>query len=171
MRRERDVFSGRAGRQLCAPRDSAGFLIHMAGVVTVTVRGRQGKTESASLTGNALNRDLAAQPCCNAANDRETQSMTRGAGLAQALERREEPGPLFICKTSAIVAYPEVDTAVRLGCRAQLHRWRYVRHPVGPAAILQRIADVVDPHFLDPWPCLLYTSDAADDLLCVDLGG
>src|SRR5450756_1243390 len=22
-----------------------------------------------------------------------------------------------------------------------------------------------------PWPCLLYTSDAADDLLCVDLGG
>ena len=26
----------------------------------------------------------------------------------------------------------------------------------------------------DPWrlcPCLLYTSDAADDLLCVDLGG
>ena len=21
------------------------------------------------------------------------------------------------------------------------------------------------------WPCLLYTSDAADDLLCVDLGG
>ena len=22
-----------------------------------------------------------------------------------------------------------------------------------------------------PWNCLLYTSDAADDLLCVDLGG
>src|SRR5665809_173594 len=22
-----------------------------------------------------------------------------------------------------------------------------------------------------PWTCLLYTSDAADDLLCVDLGG
>ncbi len=22
-----------------------------------------------------------------------------------------------------------------------------------------------------PWSCLLYTSDAADDLLCVDLGG
>ena len=25
--------------------------------------------------------------------------------------------------------------------------------------------------FLDVIPCLLYTSDAADDLLCVDLGG
>ena len=25
--------------------------------------------------------------------------------------------------------------------------------------------------FYDPTPCLLYTSDAADDLLCVDLGG
>src|SRR5659263_665330 len=24
---------------------------------------------------------------------------------------------------------------------------------------------------IHPWPCLLYTSDAADDLLCVDLGG
>ena len=27
---------------------------------------------------------------------------------------------------------------------------------------------VVEPQFID---CLLYTSDAADDLLCVDLGG
>src|SRR5450756_2770585 len=26
---------------------------------------------------------------------------------------------------------------------------------------------ILDPH----WICLLYTSDAADDLLCVDLGG
>ena len=25
--------------------------------------------------------------------------------------------------------------------------------------------------YLESWVCLLYTSDAADDLLCVDLGG
>src|SRR5680860_1854045 len=31
------------------------------------------------------------------------------------------------------------------------------------------VAVVVDPHRYDD--CLLYTSDAADDLLCVDLGG
>ena len=46
-------------------------------------------------------------------------------------------------------------------------------------AILQYMADVNDnpPHSHEPnqnwWlttPCLLYTSDAADDLLCVDLG-
>src|SRR5450756_2660114 len=33
---------------------------------------------------------------------------------------------------------------------------------VGPSAILFEPVD---------YPCLLYTSDAADDLLCVDLGG
>src|SRR5680860_1911362 len=27
------------------------------------------------------------------------------------------------------------------------------------------------PVLVDLWACLLYTSDAADDLLCVDLGG
>ena len=31
---------------------------------------------------------------------------------------------------------------------------------------LRRRIDLCHPH-----PCLLYTSDAADDLLCVDLGG
>src|SRR5659263_574252 len=30
---------------------------------------------------------------------------------------------------------------------------------------------VISPEFLLNYPCLLYTSDAADDLLCVDLGG
>src|SRR5450756_359135 len=31
-------------------------------------------------------------------------------------------------------------------------------------------AELEEPQPL-PYPCLLYTSDAADDLLCVDLGG
>ena len=40
------------------------------------------------------------------------------------------------------------------------HDWGFVRQEwvVGKAVIIY-------------WPCLLYTSDAADDLLCVDLGG
>src|SRR5450756_2015502 len=38
-----------------------------------------------------------------------------------------------------------------------------------PAAVL-RPWDV-EVHRDDQSPCLLYTSDAADDLLCVDLGG
>ena len=32
-------------------------------------------------------------------------------------------------------------------------------------------AFAADRHPADPRACLLYTSDAADDLLCVDLGG
>ena len=32
-------------------------------------------------------------------------------------------------------------------------------------------ADTEDSTLLAPAPCLLYTYDAADDLLCVDLGG
>ena len=42
-------------------------------------------------------------------------------------------------------------------------------YPVGPAADPARIAGAVAG--ARPRRCLLYTSDAADDLLCVDLGG
>src|SRR5680860_39075 len=41
-------------------------------------------------------------------------------------------------------------------------RWRFLYRPSSTAPRWQRS---------DPCPCLLYTSDAADDLLCVDLGG
>src|SRR5665213_3839091 len=34
-----------------------------------------------------------------------------------------------------------------------------------------RIANSSTRGCAGPYPCLLYTSDAADDLLCVDLGG
>ena len=38
--------------------------------------------------------------------------------------------------------------------------------------LLEQIRSVIDPAGLDYIViCLLYTSDAADDLLCVDLGG
>ena len=33
------------------------------------------------------------------------------------------------------------------------------------------VRDGIDAHFMWGNPCLLYTSDAADDLLCGDLGG
>ena len=38
---------------------------------------------------------------------------------------------------------------------------------------LPKILDIICEEFLHGavWACLLYTSDAADDLLCVDLGG
>ena len=36
-----------------------------------------------------------------------------------------------------------------------------------PSEFVDRILGPLDPS----WVCLLYTSDAADDLLCVDLGG
>ena len=43
------------------------------------------------------------------------------------------------------------------------------------AALLLRLLDLaallVERRGLGPGNCLLYTSDAADDLLCVDLGG
>src|SRR5665809_66388 len=49
--------------------------------------------------------------------------------------------------------------------------------PVGIDRVVERKAisgDVIDDRLgfdLDEGDCLLYTSDAADDLLCVDLGG
>src|SRR5450756_2617089 len=53
---------------------------------------------------------------------------------------------------------------------------------VGPHGLLQPVADIIKlltkEDLLPPYVnkplyllCLLYTSDAADDLLCVDLGG
>src|SRR5450756_1245646 len=55
---------------------------------------------------------------------------------------------------------------VAVGCSAQgttiLMNREYV------AADLKILTGLVEPHFM---ACLLYTSDAADDLLCVDLGG
>ena len=37
--------------------------------------------------------------------------------------------------------------------------------------VMKRIVLFVVSFILLSWACLLYTSDAADDLLCVDLGG
>ena len=61
----------------------------------------------------------------------------------------------------------------------------YVRWSTRVTAYAFGLVDRYPPFAFDPslttgtgapstapsWPCLLYTSDAADDLLCVDLGG
>src|SRR5680860_1920320 len=56
--------------------------------------------------------------------------------------------------------------AQHLGGHAQLRRHRADRRPLGVV-----LSFVFKDHPHGPLPCLLYTSDAADDLLCVDLGG
>ena len=43
--------------------------------------------------------------------------------------------------------------------------------PIGPTEQLPLVARIVNALDIDLHSCLLYTSDAADDLLCVDLGG
>ena len=44
-------------------------------------------------------------------------------------------------------------------------------HPCSGAVRSRRYAKGPPPHISRQETCLLYTSDAADDLLCVDLGG
>eukprot|EP00657_Telonema_sp_P-1_P003553 TRINITY_DN18465_c0_g1_i2.p2 TRINITY_DN18465_c0_g1~~TRINITY_DN18465_c0_g1_i2.p2 ORF type:complete len:110 (+),score=33.44 TRINITY_DN18465_c0_g1_i2:476-805(+) len=57
------------------------------------------------------------------------------------------------------VSYLSAERIPIGGCRSRKVR-HYNSHMVEPS-----------DHFYSPLPCLLYTSDAADDLLCVDLGG
>src|SRR5450756_1193055 len=53
------------------------------------------------------------------------------------------------------------------GVRAPIApRW----HPAGMSQMAARY-DLRARSYARCWACLLYTSDAADDLLCVDLGG
>src|SRR5450756_1811486 len=66
--------------------------------------------------------------------------------------------------------------------RGRIAHWCCAPQPRGPPSALalnqERVFDVLDPNVLsakndadhiEPEGCLLYTSDAADDLLCVDL--
>src|SRR5659263_263910 len=52
--------------------------------------------------------------------------------------------------------------------------YRWIRHPMYTSVLLGGAALAWSSGLLIgwvTWSCLLYTSDAADDLLCVDLGG
>src|SRR5450756_1309433 len=60
------------------------------------------------------------------------------------------------------------DSSVCVGTSAQL---RGRRSAPTAGACAQNSPLSVSPRFHSPSTCLLYTSDAADDLLCVDLGG
>src|SRR5680860_1833294 len=68
-------------------------------------------------------------------------------------------------------AYPgDSDDQLRiLESGVQLSTIAHACHRVAHAAWEDERDDIVDS--CHHWDCLLYTSDAADDLLCVDLGG
>src|SRR5450756_3162796 len=88
---------------------------------------------------------------------RSTQS--RSSAASDVYKRQDQPNVLI----------------VEVGNGAGVHRLERSNHVPGEKAI---IAERAPPH---RWEfkirvdcvgcCLLYTSDAADDLLCVDLGG
>ena len=46
-----------------------------------------------------------------------------------------------------------------------------ILHSIGPLFILRSKKVKIRDIGVEAYVCLLYTSDAADDLLCVDLGG
>src|SRR5450756_1710058 len=62
----------------------------------------------------------------------------------------------------------EETTVAQIADRAGLNRATFFRHFADKREVLFGGEDVLAGLFGD---CLLYTSDAADDLLCVDLGG
>src|SRR5450756_3021132 len=74
-------------------------------------------------------------------------------------------------KEAAHALVPLVESGVRIAPRLRPDPDLPVDVPL-PGGILhsQRSAGR-HQHRARPGPCLLYTSDAADDLLCVDLGG
>src|SRR5659263_465885 len=72
------------------------------------------------------------------------------------------------------------DSNVRITGIGLLYRFGYFRQKLGPKGEQQAIYEAEDFSQIPVTPvkdsansplCLLYTSDAADDLLCVDLGG
>src|SRR5450756_1111165 len=65
-----------------------------------------------------------------------------------------EPAPDTANMATPIPRPPDNESAL-------IERGKYVAH----------LGDCVACHTANKGPCLLYTSDAADDLLCVDLGG
>ena len=79
--------------------------------------------------------------CCFFQAEDGIRDLVRSRGLGDVYKRQRQP-----CST------PRVET-----------RWRL--HFVTEGRYAARISSVLSTD------CLLYTSDAADDLLCVDLGG
>src|SRR5450756_2045915 len=94
------------------------------------------------------------QPGCIAATTSAAES-TLGEGRCAAAAGAAAAGA-----PRAAVRARAAATAVRVVQRVRVTR------------VLLQAGGVVAPGVPGPWtcPCLLYTSDAADDLLCVDLG-
>src|SRR5450756_2714878 len=114
--------------------------------------------------------------------------MSKTRDHAAMEKRRKKAGKLFAKECSA------PDVARRLGVARQVaYRWKNAWDQGGSAALVSKGAagpkakltmeqtqQVTEALLAGPaahgyktalWTCLLYTSDAADDLLCVDLGG
>src|SRR5450756_3232053 len=82
------------------------------------------------------------------------------------------------CSVSSLISC----CRARMACHTFRSAWsRYLTMPtcsgVGGTTIGMRFMPTTESSHWpirtpsDAWACLLYTSDAADDLLCVDLGG
>src|SRR5665213_3734262 len=75
-------------------------------------------------------------------------------------QRYVHPGPLVLGTNPLNIPTPTAD------------RDRTVSRRSEPSSRTTLIGEQPNPwDLLQPQDCLLYTSDAADDLLCVDLGG
>src|SRR5450756_3179419 len=95
----------------------------------------------------------------------------------------DELGQIFAALLFVAVAADLVDAEIGMravgqsdrsaGARNLLHRHAMLEIAEAGAAILLLYGNAVQAEraHLRPQVCLLYTSDAADDLLCVDLGG
>src|SRR5450756_447650 len=99
-------------------------------------------------------------------------------GMAENTAAGEPPPQTFADRLVEAVELKRSQLVVGLDPRLELLplelRGEAQHSPEGVAEAFSRfcrgIIDAVAPYVVCVKPCLLYTSDAADDLLCVDLG-
>ncbi len=123
--------------------------------------GWQGEEKDAPPTQCAFYTHLPAQPVHNAPHNRQPQSIAFHTNVAELCEWNEQAHLIFWRDTGAVVAHPETH---HVSCRpsfvgggrgearektcAQLYARRCQRR----AAVLESIADIIDPHFFNPRP-------------------
>src|SRR5680860_1311961 len=104
--------------------------------------------------------------------DDRSRSLTGARSLTSTHTRYTVPiAGLILSITGRSEGTSDVDpTGVVGAAGAGADVWRAVAQRVR-VADRRHLAAERRAGLHDPGPCLLYTSDAADDLLCVDLGG
>src|SRR5450756_847 len=86
------------------------------------------------------------------------------------IQESRQHAPTFATTTPAVTSEPVVATATpQPEVRRDLIRrlYIYLLSAIGLFIVMFNLINIAP----DVYRCLLYTSDAADDLLCVDLGG